>query len=197
MVQLTHLAPNVTAFSLILIFTSCAPEPRVNEISPSEEVLIQACGQSEELGHGVVVAAGLRSENGELFVDYSMTNRGSKMVYVLDWATPFDTTRKGILRNNCFDVALDGEPVNYRGIMASRGNPSESSYLKLAAGETVSCSLPLKLSYNLEGGGVCSVVVSPRVHDVRSEASEVPALLNETHGCNLRLANPDPLIARL
>lgn len=87
-----------------------------------------------------------------LVVLFSLTNESSQDVHVLTYETPL----KGI-ETNLFVVELDGARLPYVGIEPYRLGPLPESWLRIAAGETVSAKVNLADSYNLVSEGEYSI----------------------------------------
>lgn len=81
-------------------------------------------------------------------VTFSMTNTSNEPVRVLKWQTPFFG-----LENNLFDVHLGGEKVDYVGLYAKRGAPTDDDYMTLAPQQTQSVVIDLSENYEMERTG--------------------------------------------
>lgn len=76
----------------------------------------------------------------------------------LDWHTPFEGFRNRFLEvTNVKTNAL----VDYEGIMASRGPPSEADYLKLKAGAKLSTEFELNEAYSINSPGTYRIEFIP------------------------------------
>ena len=62
---------------------------------------------------------------------FTLTNISPDRLFVLAWYTPLEG-----LAGEIFRVERDGRTVPYTGILAYRGDPSQSSYIELDPGES-------------------------------------------------------------
>ena len=89
-----------------------------------------------------------------LRVQVTFTNRKNS-VFSLDKVTACEG---GQIRNNVFEVAVEGEKIDYRGIMMKRGHPGPDGFFHLKPGETHTVVVDLGEEYALpEAGGTVAV----------------------------------------
>ena len=68
----------------------------------------------------------------------------------------------------------DGQPHPYRGIMMKRGDPSAQEYVCIGSGKTVSASIDLRAGYDFSRTGAYQITFDSKIHDVVSDASQIP-----------------------
>ena len=91
-------------------------------------------------------------------LSFTLVNNSDNNLYVLKWLTPLEG-----IADEIFRVELDGEAVAYRGILASRTDPTPESYVLLEPGEMVSAEVDLAKSYDFTEKGSYSIeFISPR-----------------------------------
>ena len=81
-------------------------------------------------------------------VRFTMTNTSGETVKVLKWQTPF----YGV-ENNLFAVYYGGEKIDYTGMYAKRGAPTEDDYMTFAPHQSQSVVLDLSENYDLARTG--------------------------------------------
>jgi peptidyl-Lys metalloendopeptidase len=85
-------------------------------------------------------------------VNVSMKNDGKTSVKILRWLTPFDG-----VKDNLFEVAVDGETVEYIGADYKRPAPTEKDYITLQPGESFDATVDLAGYYDLSKTGFYQV----------------------------------------
>jgi peptidyl-Lys metalloendopeptidase len=97
-----------------------------------------------------------------VIVNYSLKNGTEDDLYVLKWYTPFEG-----IAGEIFLVEMNGEPVQYQGILAKRAAPNEDEYILLKPGESTQTEVDISQSYNLNKPGNYAIqYLSPSVSDV-------------------------------
>ncbi len=106
-----------------------------------------------ELPDGVVVSISVSknsfSLSDKLLVKVSYHNLGDNPVRLLKW----NTALEGGITEDLFLIEYLGEELEYIGVHAKRLAPRESDYIELAAGEIVSGTIDLLLSYPINYKG--------------------------------------------
>ena len=85
-------------------------------------------------------------------VNVAITNQGKASVKILRWLTPFDG-----VKDNLFEVTIDGKTVEYIGADYKRPAPTEKDYITLKAGETFAATVDLAGYYDLSKTGFYQV----------------------------------------
>ncbi|TDR45863.1 peptidyl-Lys metalloendopeptidase [Tahibacter aquaticus] len=98
---------------------------------------------------------------------YSLSNTGTSTLHVLRWMTPLDG-----VSNNLFRVSQDGRAVAYTGRLVKRAAPTESDYLPLAPGQSISAEVDLTAYYDMRKGGQFGVTYNRDARQVVREAAE-------------------------
>jgi peptidyl-Lys metalloendopeptidase len=95
------------------------------------------------------------SINDKLMVSVTYRNVGNQSVSLLKW----DTALNGGLTEDLFSIAFNDQQLPYSGIHAKRLAPSQSDYVQLAPGESVTGSVNLQSSYPINFKGRYKVVM--------------------------------------
>ena len=98
----------------------------------------------------------------------TVSNTGASDAKILRWLTPVDGVRADL-----FSVTLDGEPVEYMGILAKRAAPTASDYITLKSGETLDYTVNLADYYDLSQGGYYQIAY-------RAESFDAPAVRRQS-----------------
>lgn len=94
-----------------------------------------------------------------IIVHVTFENPNEFPIKILKWFTPLE----GIDRS-LFSIMRNGKPVRYLGKLVKRAAPSDSDYLTINAGATISCQVNLSAYYDL---------AIPGNYDVTYEASTI------------------------
>jgi peptidyl-Lys metalloendopeptidase len=110
----------------------------------------------------------------EVRLRFEFTNSTREALYVLTWYTPLEG-----LYSDCLTVTRDGKRVRYDGLKVARGKPSERSYMRVAAGQTISAEVLLNEAYNVSRPGEYRVTLNTSVRNLvaASSTSELKAKL--------------------
>lgn len=101
----------------------------------------------------------------DVFVRVSLTNESRDSLFVVRWQTPLEG-----IEANLFEVARNGEPVEYVGKTFKRGAPTADDYLELRAGETRTALVELSAVYDMARPGEYTVQFRGYVQDALSVA---------------------------
>lgn len=85
-------------------------------------------------------------------VNVSIRNDGKTSVKILRWLTPFDG-----VKDNLFEVTVDGKTVEYIGADYKRPAPTEKDYITLQPGESFDATVDLTGYYDLSKTGFYQV----------------------------------------
>jgi peptidyl-Lys metalloendopeptidase len=100
---------------------------------------------------------------------FTLRNRGTEPVAVLDWHTPLE----GLLAD-VFEIRRDGgPPIPYRGPMVKRADPSADDYVVIGPGEEAVGEVEPGLAYDLSEPGRYRIALRAGLHDA-APPSEVP-----------------------
>jgi peptidyl-Lys metalloendopeptidase len=81
-------------------------------------------------------------------VSISFTNTGKREVRILRWMTPFDG-----IKDDLFDVTVNGNRVEYIGADYKRPAPADTDYITLKAGETIERTADISGVYDFSETG--------------------------------------------
>ena len=96
-----------------------------------------------------------------LMLQFTLTNRGSTALDVLQWNTPFEGWFGGYVR-----VLRDGVELPYRGPRLKRGEPPRSAYFRLRPGQSRIARVDLALPFDLAQPGYYRVEPQMVLFDV-------------------------------
>jgi peptidyl-Lys metalloendopeptidase len=117
-------------------------------------------------------------------LQFRLSNRGTRPVYVLNWQTPFESRPLG----NYLQVTRDGADVAYQGALAKRGDPSESSYVTIAPGVSAEGKVDVGLSYDMKKPGHYRIAFRNTLMDVITDKAEVPHKLDQLRAAEVSCA---------
>ena len=100
---------------------------------------------------------------------FSIENPSAKELWILKWYTPLEG-----IKSNIFEVVCDGVEIPYEGRMIKRGAPERDDYLRLGARSTEHVEVDLSSAYHFPAAKQCRVKFKGRIHDVVSDARQVP-----------------------
>jgi peptidyl-Lys metalloendopeptidase len=100
---------------------------------------------------------------------FSIENPSAKELWILKWYTPLEG-----IKSNIFEVVCDGVEIPYEGRMVKRGAPERDDYLRLGPRSTEHVEVDLSNAYNCPAAKQCRVKFKGRIHDVVSDAQQVP-----------------------
>lgn len=112
--------------------------------------------------------------NEQVQLSFQLTNNNDYDVYVLNWHTPLEG-----LYNRYLVVSVDGKEVDYRGIMAKRGNPTADSYILVVAGQSVSSTVEISSGYDTSIPGRYLVLLKTNLMDVMQKREGVKFVPNK------------------
>jgi hypothetical protein len=142
---------------------------------PLEEV-ISDCKGATELEVLMIGPKSLSWGSGKsLTVQFALMNNSSETLYVLDWFTPFEG-----IAGDIFQVIYNGQPLQYQGILAMRGDPTPESYLLIKAGGALTGAVNLSSVYDFSRPGSYSIAYkSPRISDVAVSVDDLATTISE------------------
>jgi peptidyl-Lys metalloendopeptidase len=100
---------------------------------------------------------------------FSIENLSVNDLWILKWYTPLEG-----IKSNIFEIVCDGVEIPYEGRMIKRGEPERDDYLRLRARSTEHVEVDLSGAYHPPSAKECRVQFKGRIHDVVSDASQVP-----------------------
>jgi len=100
---------------------------------------------------------------------FSLANRGSVAVQVLEWGTPFEGWFAAYV-----EVSRDGVAVPYRGPMVKRGEPAADEYVRIAAHRARRAEVNLAQPFDLSAPGVYRVRPRITLFDVAAAGTAAP-----------------------
>lgn len=106
---------------------------------------------------------------GPVKVRFTLTNRGSRPVRVLEWQTPLEG-----FWSDVFEVSLAGTKLAYEGPLMKRGDPSAEDYAEIAPGESVTAVVDLAGPYDLRRPGTYRVGFTRGLADVVRDGETAP-----------------------
>lgn len=83
-----------------------------------------------------------------VMLQFTLANRGTEALHVLQWNTPFEGWFGPYVR-----VLRDGTELPYRGPQLKRGEPRKSAYFRLRPGQSRNVSVDLALPFDLTQPG--------------------------------------------
>lgn len=101
-------------------------------------------------------------------VNVSITNQSRGSVKILRWLTPFDG-----VKDDLFDVTVDGKAVEYIGADYKRPAPTEKDYITLKAGETFEATVDLAGFYDLAQTGFYQINYRVETNNIFSPQSSL------------------------
>ena len=106
---------------------------------------------------------------GPVKVRFTLTNRGTRPVRVLEWHTPLEG-----FWSDVFEVSLAGAKLGYEGPLMKRGDPSPDDYAEIAPGKSVSAVVDLAGPYDLRRPGTYRVAFTRGLMDVVRDGEPFP-----------------------
>ena len=100
---------------------------------------------------------------------FSIENLSANELWILKWYTPLEG-----IKSNIFEVVCDGVEIPYEGRMIKRGAPERDDYLRLRAHSTERVEVDLSSAYHFPAAKQCRVKFKGRIHDVVSDARQIP-----------------------
>lgn len=88
----------------------------------------------------------------EIQLRFAVNNRSGQSAKFCKWHTPFEG-----IRNNFLDILLNGNTLDYQGLMAKRGKPDQDDYVELANGKNTSVVFSVNKGYELSKAGKYSI----------------------------------------
>ena len=133
-----------------------------------------SCGQASDLNgaleNGIILEMELDQadlKSGQVVLNSTLTNYTDKPVIFFIWNTPFDSAVNGRFLS-ILDLTTN-QPLDYRGRLVKRGNPSPADYRTLAHGDAVFNSLDISKSYNFCANSRYMITLLGSIYDDRSE----------------------------
>jgi peptidyl-Lys metalloendopeptidase len=112
---------------------------------------------------------------------FTLTNTSKKDQRVLTWHTPLE----GLKGPHCFTVLYKGIPVKYDGKIALHApSPSDTDYITVKAGETVSAEIDFSAAYHFYNAGSYTISI---ICTLRTAGSDAPAAVEVSSGATFEL----------
>jgi hypothetical protein len=102
-------------------------------------------------------------------VVFILENLTDKDIYVLTWYTPLEG-----LKGRIFKVMRDGVEIPYEGRMIKRGNPLREDYIHIGPRGSVSTTVDLASTYNMNTTGEYRVEFIRHIYDLAFDESIIP-----------------------
>ena len=148
------------------------------------------------LGSELQAEKGFVGATEDVFVRFALRNDSAQDLYVLSWQTPL----RGI-REDIFEVTLNGKPVQYTGRHYKWATPQASDFVRIPAGGTVSARVELSEAYEISRTGEYTVRYRVPVREaLRAMGSQVTTAQVghiESNVINLGIERNERLIAAL
>lgn len=132
----------------------------------------------------------------DVFVRFALRNDSAQDLYVLSWQTPL----RGI-REDIFEVTLNGKPVQYTGRLYKWATPQAADFIRIPAGGTVSARVEISEAYDISRTGEYTVRYRVPVREaLRATGAKVAAAQLghiESNVINLGIERDERLIAAL
>ena len=100
---------------------------------------------------------------------FTLANRGSAAVQVLNWGTPLEGWFAAYV-----EVSRDGVAVAYRGPLVKRGDPAADEYVRIAAHRSRRAEVDLAQPFDVSVPGVYRVQPRITLFDVAAAGARVP-----------------------
>lgn len=146
-------------FLLIFGFACQSQENKANDTAKTSDTLAQASTKKNTpMTNKNPFEVNLTSEKSsyktgdEIQLKFTVSNRSSQSAKFCKWHTPFEG-----IRNNFLAILLDGNKLDYQGIMAKRSKPDKDDYLELASGKSTSVVFSISKEYEFSKAGKYSV----------------------------------------
>ena len=108
-------------------------------------------------------------------VHFALVNMTDQTLYILDWLTPFEG-----IAGNIFQVTRNGNPIPYRGILVSRGDPTPDSYLMIKPKGAITIEVNLSEVYDFSQPGSYTVAYkSPHSSSIVESEADFATSLEE------------------
>jgi len=85
-------------------------------------------------------------------MEFTVTNQGDRVLYLLKWYTPLEGVAGKIFR-----VTRDGQELDYLGILAMRGDPTPDQYVTLEPGGSASAAFDIAQYYDFSQPGTYQI----------------------------------------
>ncbi len=158
------------ANAIVESFKRIAAADADTALEPSGFLAFLSAPKSTETGSGEPIK-----------INFVLKNISSEPLYLLKWYTPLEG-----IAGDIFEITRDGEPVPYEGILASRGNPSPESYIKLDPGKGESVEVPIATAYDFSKPGTYTIRYrSPRISHIAHSEAEMATTLDELGPVNI------------
>ncbi len=144
----------------------------------AEEIAAEQQATTGEVAVSLSVEKSALSAREDVAVKVTFTNISSEPVRLLSFYIPDGTLKEGL-----FEVARNGEPVEYIGPQIKRAAPGAEDYVTLAPGESISGVAPVSGFYDLSESGTYSISYAARSLDQHS------ALLSKAAQLDSNLVN--------
>ena len=83
---------------------------------------------------------------------FEFTNSGIEDLYLLTYKTPLEGPHSPFIT-----VSLDGQPLQYEGVFASRIPPTKEAFALIKAGESISASIQITDIFSINSNGLYTV----------------------------------------
>lgn len=104
-----------------------------------------------------------------VMVGFELRNMSQSSLFMLKWYTPLEG-----LAGKVFRVEREGVAVEYRGVLAKRGEPTADDYLEVPGRGSVSVAVDLTQAYDFTLPGNYEVAFISHLHDVVARREELP-----------------------
>jgi hypothetical protein len=105
---------------------------------------------------------------------FYIENNSADSIKILPWQTPLE----GELTADIFDITLNGDTLQYQGIMIKRAAPTDADYLTLSAGERREIVTSLSDSYDMSATGEYLVKLRTVADDTTFDINGVSAAIS-------------------
>jgi len=116
-------------------------------------------------------------------VQFEITNSSNQVIKIPPWQLP-----SGTLNSDLFEVFLNGQKVEYDGVMVKRGSTPEADYVTLRAGETKFINADLSSVYDMTTDGEYTIRFKSYLQGAKTENGQ---LLTNNNGRMALLQSPD------
>jgi len=90
----------------------------------------------------------------DILLEMTVTNSNDFSVNLLKWYVPMDGYLSlSSMEGPLFEILLNGEPIDYFGILIKRGQPTADDYISLDVGESITGVVNLSDSYDFSNSG--------------------------------------------
>lgn len=105
---------------------------------------------------------------------FYVENNSAESIKILPWQTPLE----GELTADIFEITINGDTLQYQGIMIKRAAPTDADYITLAVGERREIVTSLSDSYDMSAAGQYLVTLRTFSDDNTFDINGVNAAVN-------------------